>query len=163
MRDQNNLVHPAKQTSRNHMVEDLIMTGAQNIIGWNIPLVKTKFAVIFVDTFPRHSKVKKVPLFRMALTAGKKCTGDSHKNNRLLRHKKSEQHVNSAARYAAYKEAKQMKSTLANLLNEQHKETVKENREFIKTIADILRLTAVQNIAQRGLERQMPRIIKGIS
>ena len=88
MRDQNNQVYPAKQTSRNHMVKDLIRTGAQNIIALNIPLVKTKFAVLFVDTFPLHMKVKKVLLFWMALTAGKKCTEDSHKNNSVLRHKK---------------------------------------------------------------------------
>ncbi|XP_013779370.1 uncharacterized protein LOC106463837 [Limulus polyphemus] len=80
----------------------------------------------------------------------KKCTSDSYKNNRLLKHQKSEQHVDCTARYAAYKEAKQRKSAVAYLINEQYRETVRKNRKYIKTIADNLRLTAVQNIAQRG-------------
>ena len=131
------------------MVKDLIRTGAQNIIALNIPLVKTKFAVLFVDTFPLHMKVKKVPLFWMALTAGKNVRRILIRIIVFLDTKKSEEYANSAARYTAYKEAKQRKSTVANLLNEQLKETVK-NRELIKTIADVLILTVVQNIAQTG-------------
>ena len=39
---------------------------------------------------------------------------------------------------------------MKDLIDEQHKMAVEKNREYIKTIADTLRLTAIQNIAQRG-------------
>ncbi|KAK0143096.1 Zinc finger MYM-type protein 1 [Merluccius polli] len=41
-------------------------------------------------------------------------------------------------------------TTLADALNKEHSKQVKENREYIKTIGEVLFLTARQNIAQRG-------------
>ncbi|XP_041464614.1 zinc finger MYM-type protein 1-like [Lytechinus variegatus] len=48
----------------------------------------------------------------------KKCTGESAKNNKLVKHKSSEDHVNSAAKYKAYLESKQQKKTVMDHINE---------------------------------------------
>ncbi len=39
--------------------------------------------------------------------------------------------------------------TLLNVLNKEHDKQIKDNWEYMKTIAEVL-LTATQNIAQRG-------------
>jgi hypothetical protein len=80
----------------------------------------------------------------------KKCTGELPKNNKLLKHKTSEAHVNNACKYKAYLESKLSGQTIADHISEGHRLIVEKNRQYIKTIADTLRLTAVQNIAQRG-------------
>ncbi len=40
--------------------------------------------------------------------------------------------------------------SMLDLINEERKKKVEENCVYIKTIADVLLLTATQNIAQRG-------------
>ena len=80
----------------------------------------------------------------------KKCTGENARNNRLLKHKNSEAHVNNASKYKSYLESKLSQKTVADFVSESHRETVQKNREYFKTIVDTLRLTAIQNIAQRG-------------
>ncbi len=40
--------------------------------------------------------------------------------------------------------------TLLNVLNKEHDKQIKDNWEYMKTIAEVLLLTATQNIAQRG-------------
>ena len=80
----------------------------------------------------------------------KKCTGASQKDNRLTKHKNSLLHLDSSARYKAYMETKLSQKTITSLLNDDHRQFVKRNREYVKIIVDTLRLTAVQNIAQRG-------------
>lgn len=53
----------------------------------------------------------------------------------------------------AWKEHKRRQltdSSIVKLMNEEYQKKVKENRHYIKTIADVLRFTATQNIAQRG-------------
>ena len=47
-------------------------------------------------------------------------------------------------------ESKLADQTVTSLLNECHAKLVERNRSYLKIIADTLRLTAVQNIAQRG-------------
>ena len=47
-------------------------------------------------------------------------------------------------------ESKLADQTVSCLLNEGHARLVERNRSYLKIIADTLRLTAVQNIAQRG-------------
>ena len=46
-------------------------------------------------------------------------------------------------------ESKLANQTVTSLLNEDQKKLVERNRSHLKIIADTLRLTAVQNIAQR--------------
>ncbi|XP_028415016.1 zinc finger MYM-type protein 1-like [Dendronephthya gigantea] len=79
----------------------------------------------------------------------KKCTGESQQNNRLLKHKNSQLPVDSTTG-KAYMESKLANQTVTSLLNEGHNKLVERNRNYLKIIADTLRLTAVQNIAQQG-------------
>ena len=53
-------------------------------------------------------------------------------------------------RYKAYMESNLADQTVTSLFNESHAKLVERNRSYLKIIADTLRLTAVQNIAQRG-------------
>lgn len=61
-------------------------------------------------------------------------------------HEKSEGHVN--AMFAC--QAILTDSSIRDALNEAYNKKVQENRKYIKTVAEVLLLTATQNIAQRG-------------
>lgn len=65
-------------------------------------------------------------------------------------HSKSEQHANAMYAWAEYKRGVQRNKTMLDSLNERRKQQVEENKNYIKTIAEVLLLTATQNIAQRG-------------
>lgn len=52
--------------------------------------------------------------------------------------------------WTEYKRSATTSSSLLNSLSNEYDKLVKANREYIKTVADILLLTATQNIAQRG-------------
>lgn len=90
------------------------------------------------------------PFVSEGFSQWKKCTGESPKNNKLSKHKNSQFHLDSATRYKAYMDSKLSGKTVTSLLNDSHRQFVKRNRDYIKIVADTLRLTAVQNIAQRG-------------
>ncbi len=49
-----------------------------------------------------------------------------------------------------YETAVKKNRTLLNVLNKEHDKQIKDNWEYMKTIAEVLLLTATQNIAQRG-------------
>lgn len=49
-----------------------------------------------------------------------------------------------------YQRAVTTNATLANVLNKEHDKQVRQNREYMKTIGEVLLPTATQNIAQRG-------------
>lgn len=57
-------------------------------------------------------------------------------------HSKSEAHLNQ----------KMMKCNISvlGMMNDENRKQIKENQQYIKTIGQVLRLTAIQNIAQRG-------------
>ena len=40
--------------------------------------------------------------------------------------------------------------TVIDMVDSEHRKQVLENRHYLKTVAEVLRLTAVQNISQRG-------------
>lgn len=65
-------------------------------------------------------------------------------------HTKSERHNQAMVAWRDYQMAVKANATLVTVLNKQHTKQVKENRAYIKTIGEILLLTARQNIAQRG-------------
>lgn len=60
-----------------------------------------------------------------------------------------------------YQKAVKSNATLVNALNKEHNKQVRENRDYIKTIGEILLLTATQNIAQRGHEESAESDNKG--
>lgn len=80
----------------------------------------------------------------------KKLSGSTTKENRLLRHKSSESHVRCTEAFNSYRTMSLGGKTVIDMLDSGHREMVAKNRRYIKTIIDILRLTAVQNLAQRG-------------
>ena len=80
----------------------------------------------------------------------KKCTGESSKNNKLIKHKLSDCHVKSSCMYKGYLQTKRENKTVLDYIDKAHQHQTNRNREYIKILADTLRLTAIQNIAQRG-------------
>lgn len=65
-------------------------------------------------------------------------------------HEKSDGHVNAMFAWGENKKAALTDSSIRDALNEAYKQKVLENRKYIKTVAEVLLLTATQNIAQRG-------------
>uniref|UniRef100_A0A3B4WFJ0 TTF-type domain-containing protein n=1 Tax=Seriola lalandi dorsalis TaxID=1841481 RepID=A0A3B4WFJ0_SERLL len=65
-------------------------------------------------------------------------------------HEKSEGHVNAMFAWSEYKKNILTDSSIRDALDQAYIKKVEENRMYIKTIAEVLRLTAMQNIAQRG-------------
>uniref|UniRef100_A0A8C2HB86 Uncharacterized protein n=1 Tax=Cyprinus carpio TaxID=7962 RepID=A0A8C2HB86_CYPCA len=65
-------------------------------------------------------------------------------------HEKSEGHVNAMFAWGEHKKAIVTDCSIHDALNEVYNKKVQENRKYIKTVAEVLLLTATQNIAQRG-------------
>lgn len=65
-------------------------------------------------------------------------------------HSKAEHHINAMYAWNQHKRAIDSNSSMLDVINEDRKKKVEENCTYIKTIADVLLLTATQNIAQRG-------------
>lgn len=76
-------------------------------------------------------------------------------------HTKSDRHKQAMIAWRDYQRAVKTNATLANVLNKEHTKQVKENREYIKTIGEVLLLTARQNITQRGHDESEESINKG--
>eukprot|EP00063_Salmo_salar_P015180 XP_013990015.1 PREDICTED: zinc finger MYM-type protein 1-like [Salmo salar] len=60
-----------------------------------------------------------------------------------------------------YQKAVKSNATLVNALNKEHNKQVQENWDYIKTIGEVLLLTATQNIAQRGHDESAESDNKG--
>lgn len=65
-------------------------------------------------------------------------------------HAKSEAHINAMMAWKEFEIRKKTDSSLMSILNKEHKKQIEENRTYIKTVAEVLMLTATQNISQRG-------------
>ncbi|XP_056286366.1 uncharacterized protein LOC130203930 [Pseudoliparis swirei] len=65
-------------------------------------------------------------------------------------HEKSESHINAMFAWNEHKRLLLTGSSILDMINKEYKKKVEENRSYIKTVADVLLLTATQNIAQRG-------------
>lgn len=63
-------------------------------------------------------------------------------------HAKSEAHINSMLAWKDYE--KNGQETLMNSMSQEFTNLVQENCHYIKCVAEVLLLTATQNIAQRG-------------
>lgn len=74
---------------------------------------------------------------------------------------KSERHKCAMIAWRDYQRAVKTDATLANVLDKEHTKQVQENRAYIKTIGEVLLLTATQNIAQRGHDESEEYINKG--
>ncbi|XP_056453653.1 zinc finger MYM-type protein 1-like isoform X2 [Gadus chalcogrammus] len=65
-------------------------------------------------------------------------------------HEKSDSHITAMLAWSEHKKAALTDASVLNMLNNEYKKKVEENRSYIKTVADVLLLTATQNMAQRG-------------
>ena len=81
--------------------------------------------------------------------AWNRASGKNPKTNAFLLHKNSDCHLNSVAKREAFTSMSKAGRTVTGLLDKAHQDRVLENRHYIKTVAEVLRLTCTQNIAQR--------------
>ncbi len=61
---------------------------------------------------------------------------------------RSERHKQAMVAWKDYETAVKKKQNFADVLNKEHDKQIKDNWEYMKTIAEVLLLTATQNIAQ---------------
>lgn len=71
-------------------------------------------------------------------------------NKGLVAHAKSDHHVYALVAWTEHKRMEAADTSVQQMVSEAHQKAVEENRHFIKTVAEILLLTAKQDIAQRG-------------
>ncbi|XP_034093508.1 zinc finger MYM-type protein 1-like [Gymnodraco acuticeps] len=65
-------------------------------------------------------------------------------------HARSDTHVNAMIAWTEYKSMAGRNTTILGMMGDENQKQVTENQKYIKTLADILLLTATQNISQRG-------------
>ena len=79
----------------------------------------------------------------------KRCYGTKPNNNELLQHHTSFQHAESVAAHAHYLDIKSSKfQYVAERHDAEHARLIKDNRHYLRTVAEVLLLTAQQKIAQ---------------
>jgi hypothetical protein len=76
------------------------------------------------------------------------------KPERLAKHHKSEKHQMAMEMWMMRRANEKHNSSVLSQLNEDHKQSVKQNRDYLKVIIECLMHTAQQNIAQRGHEEE---------
>uniref|UniRef100_A0A8C1KXW0 TTF-type domain-containing protein n=1 Tax=Cyprinus carpio TaxID=7962 RepID=A0A8C1KXW0_CYPCA len=97
----------------------------------------------------RHFSLPNTPpsVFTLGFSHWKKAM---YKDGGFKVHEKSEGHVNAMFAWGEHKKAIVTDCSIHDALNEVYNKKVQENRKYIKTVAEVLLLTATQNIAQRG-------------
>ncbi|XP_040890423.1 zinc finger MYM-type protein 1-like isoform X2 [Toxotes jaculatrix] len=84
-----------------------------------------------------------------------------YKTGGFALHARSERHKQAMVTWRDYQRAAAANATLANALNKEHNRQINENRAYIKTIGEVLLLTATQNMAQRGHDESADSDNKG--
>uniref|UniRef100_A0A671TYV4 TTF-type domain-containing protein n=1 Tax=Sparus aurata TaxID=8175 RepID=A0A671TYV4_SPAAU len=85
----------------------------------------------------------------------------TYKEGGFAVHSKSERHRQAMIAWRDNERAVKTNATLENVLNKEHNKLIADNREYIKTIGEVLLLTATQNIAQRGHDESADSNNKG--
>ena len=84
----------------------------------------------------------------------KRCYGTKPNSNKLLQHHTSFQHAESVAAHAHYLDIKSGKlQSVAELHEAEPARLIKDNRHYLRTVAEVLLLTAQQKIVQRETGR----------
>lgn len=65
-------------------------------------------------------------------------------------HEQSEGHANAMFAWSEFKNNIIKDSSIREALDKAYKQKIEENRMYIKTVAEVLQFTAMQNVAQRG-------------
>ncbi|KAL7379973.1 hypothetical protein ABVT39_009419 [Epinephelus coioides] len=84
------------------------------------------------------------------------------KDSGFCSHAQSEGHVNAMFAWTKNKKIMAKNTSLFGLMDKQKKKQVVENQYYIKTLAEILVLTATENIAQRGHRESLDSEKKGV-
>ena len=74
-----------------------------------------------------------------------------YKDGGFAAHAKSEAHSNAVLAWRDFEKAGHENTSLLNILSQDHSKLVQENRHYIKKFAEVLLLTATQNIAQEAI------------
>ena len=72
------------------------------------------------------------------------------KDGAITKHVNSQCHKMSIMSWNDYNRNKAAKISVEQVLNDSYRKKVNENRHYVKTVGEIILLTATQNIAQRG-------------
>uniref|UniRef100_A0A3B4VHH5 DUF4371 domain-containing protein n=1 Tax=Seriola dumerili TaxID=41447 RepID=A0A3B4VHH5_SERDU len=106
---------------------------------------------IFSEHRETHFSLPSAPETVFSLGTGfsnwKKAT---YKDGGFQMHAKAEHHLNAMVAWTEYKRGVENNASLLQAMDKEYQKKVEENRQYIKTIADVLLCTATQNIAQRG-------------
>ena len=65
-------------------------------------------------------------------------------------HSKSEAHANAMMAWGEYQKMAKNKTSVLGMISKTNKDQIEENKHYLKTLGEVLLLTATQNIAQRG-------------
>ncbi len=82
------------------------------------------------------------------------------KPERLAKHHKSEKHQTAMEMWMSSRANKKHNCSVLSQLHEDHQQSVKENRDYLKVIIESLMYTAQQNVAQRGHEEERVNLDK---
>lgn len=85
----------------------------------------------------------------------------TYKEGGFAIHARSERHNGAMVAWRDHEKAVKTNATLLETLNKEHSKQIQENRDYIKTIGEVLLLTATQNIAQRGHDETLESDNKG--
>ena len=92
---------------------------------------------------------KEATFISQGLRNWKKCQGTKGSNNKLLQHKTSHQHgecIDSHVHYVSVKTG--TFQSVAELQDSEHAKLVRENRNYMRTLCEVLLLTAQRKIGQ---------------
>lgn len=84
---------------------------------------------------------------KAAFHTGKKAM---FKDGGFKLHEKSDSHITAMLAWSEQKRSALTDASVLDMINKEYKKKVEENRSYIKTLADVLLLTATQNIEQRA-------------
>lgn len=98
-----------------------------------------------------HSDQNKSEVFTViGFRAWNRATGKNPKRNTFLQHKNSDDHLTAVVMCESFKSLSGKNETVLSLIDDDHVKQVAANRHYLKTVAEVLRLTAMQDLAQRG-------------
>ena len=69
---------------------------------------------------------------------------------RLMKHTQSQRHINASAAWGDFKRNQQSQTSIASTLRQERRQQIQENRNYMKTIIELLLYCAFQEISLRG-------------
>ncbi|KAL0970564.1 hypothetical protein UPYG_G00243790, partial [Umbra pygmaea] len=127
--------------------EHSLRPGTKTLRGWSNLSLET----LFFATLCQHFSLPSAPMSILRSESGfsnwKKAL---YRNGGFRDHCKSEHHRSAVFAWTQHKLVIEKKNSMIESISKEREKRVKENQIYIKTIAQVLLLTAVQNISQRG-------------